>query len=212
MSTVKKIIIADDHVIFREGLKQVIANTANLIVADEVGSGQELLLKVQENDYDLVILDISMPGRNGLDTLVDLKRMRPKLPVLVLSMHPEEQYALRAYKSGASGYLTKGHPTSELIDALQKLALGKKYVGADLAESLVSNLWDPAPTEIQLSLSNREYQVLCMIASGKPVGKIATELSLSVKTISTYRSHILRKLNMQNNSELTRFALENHLV
>ncbi len=212
MSTVNRIIIADDHVIFREGLKQVIATTANMIVADEAGTGQELLQKVQEHDYDLVILDISMPGRNGLDTLIDLKRLRPKLPVLVLSMHPEEQYALRAYKSGASGYLTKGSPTSELIDALQKLALGKKYVSADLAESMVSGLGEPTQTEIQHSLSNREYQVLCMIASGKPVGKVAEELSLSVKTISTYRSHILRKLNMHNNSELTRFAIENNLV
>jgi len=212
MSTTKKIIIADDHVIFREGLKQVIATTVNMTVAAEASTGQELLLKVQENDYDLVILDISMPGRNGLDTLAELKRIRPKLPVLVLSMHPEEQYALRAFKSGASGYLTKGNPTSELIDALQKLVLGKKYVSADLAESMVSGLGAPSEAEIQHSLSNREYQVLCMIASGKPVGKIAIELSLSVKTISTYRSHILRKLGMQNNSELTRFAIENNLV
>ena len=212
MSTTKKIIIADDHVIFREGLKQVIDTTVDMTVAAEAGTGQELLQKVQENDYDLVILDISMPGRNGLDTLTELKRIRPKLPVLVLSMHPEEQYALRAFKSGASGYLTKGNPTSELIDALQKLALGKKYVSADLAEFMVAGLGEPAASEIQHSLSNREYQVLCMIASGKPVGKIAAELSLSVKTISTYRSHILRKLNMKNNSEMTRFALENSLV
>ncbi len=212
MPTFKKIIIADDHVIFREGLKQVIATTSNMVVAAEAGTGQELLQKVQENDYDLAVLDISMPGRSGLDTLVELKRIRPKLPVLVLSMHPEEQYALRAYKSGAFGYMTKGSPTSELIEALQKLALGKKYVSADLAESMVSGLGEPSPIEVQHSLSNREYQVLCMIASGKPVGKIATELSLSVKTISTYRSHILRKLNMQNNSELTRFAIENGLV
>ncbi len=212
MSTAKKIIIADDHMIFREGLKQVIATTVNLIVSDEASSGQELLRKVEENDYDLVVLDISMPGRNGLDTLAELKRIRPKLPVLILSMHPEEQYALRAYKSGASGYLTKGSLISEIIDALQKLALGKKYVSANLAESLVTGLGEPTPVEIQHSLSNREYQVLCMIASGKPVGKIAAELSLSVKTISTYRSHILRKLGMKNNSELTRFAIENSLV
>ena len=212
MSMVKRIIIADDHMIFREGLKQVIAMAPNMVVADEASSGQELLQKVQENDFDLVVLDISMPGRNGLDTLVELKKMKPKLPVLVLSMHPEEQYALRAYKSGASGYLTKGSPTSELLEALQKLALGKKYVSADLAESMVCGLGEPSTTEIQHTLSNREFQVLCMIASGKPVGKVADELSLSAKTISTYRSHILRKLNMQNNSELTRFAIENGLV
>ncbi|HEU0265571.1 MAG TPA: response regulator transcription factor [Geobacterales bacterium] len=212
MSLVKNIIIADDHMIFREGLKQVIATTSTMVVSGEASNGQELLQKVQEKSYDLVILDISMPGRNGLDMLLELKKLRPKLPVLVLSMHPEEQYALRAYKSGASGYLTKGSPTSELVDALQKLLLGKKYVSRDLAEALVSNLEESTTTEIHHRLSNREFQVMCMIASGKPVGKIATELSLSVKTISTYRSHILRKLNLQNNSELTRFALENHLV
>lgn len=209
---IKKIIIADDHVIFREGLKQVIATTPNMQVTGEAGTGQELLQKVQENDYDLVILDISMPGRNGLDTLGELKKIRPKLPVLVLSMHPEEQYALRAYKSGASGYMTKGSPTSELLDALGKLLLGKKYVSADMAESMVCGLGEPTQTEIQHTLSNREYQVLCMIASGKPVGKIAEELALSAKTVSTYRSHILRKLSMKNNSEMTRFAIENGLV
>jgi len=127
-------------------------------------------------------------------------------------MHPEEQYALRSYKSGASGYITKGSSTSELLDALGKLLLGKKYVSADMAEALVCGLGEPTQTEIQHTLSNREYQVLCMIASGKPVGKIAEELALSVKTISTYRSHILRKLSMQNNSEMTRFAIENSLV
>jgi len=189
----------------------VIATTQNMQVADEAGNGQELLRKVQEKDYDLVILDISMPGRNGLDTLGELKKIRPRLPVLVLSMHPEEQYALRSYKSGASGYMTKGSPTSELLDALGKLLLGKKYVSADMAEAMVCGLGEPT-TEIQHTLSNREYQVLCMIASGKPVGKIAEELALSVKTISTYRSHILRKLSMQNNSEMTRFAIENSLV
>lgn len=212
MSTINKIIIADDHMIFREGLKQVIATTANMLVTGEAGSGQELLQKVQEDFHDLVILDISMPGRSGLDILVELKKIRPKLPVLVLSMHPESQYALRAFKSGASGYLTKGCPTSELLDALQKLVLGKKYVSSDLAESLVSSFGEPLQNEIQHSLSNREYQVLCLLASGKTVGMIAKELSLSVKTISTYRSHILRKLGMKNNSELTRFAIENHLV
>ncbi len=207
-----RIIIADDHVIFREGLKQVIASTENMVVADETGSSQELLQKVQENDYDLVILDVSMPGRNGLDTLMELKKNKPKLPVLILSMHPEEQYALRAYKSGASGYVTKGSPVSELLEALRKISIGKKYVSADLAEAMVCSLGESTETEIQHTLSNREYQVLCMIASGKPVSKIAEELSLSVKTISTYRGHILRKLNMNNNSEMTRFAIENGLI
>lgn len=212
MSTVKKVIIADDHVIFREGLKQVIATTQTMLVVDEAGTGQELLQKVQEKDFDMAVIDISMPGRNGLDTLVELRKIRPKLPVLVLSMHPEEQYALRAYKSGAAGYITKGSPISELLEALRKISQGKKYISADLAESMICGLTEPTQTEIHHTLSNREYQVLCMIASGKPVSKIGDELSLSVKTISTYRSHILRKLNMKNNSEMTRFAIENCLV
>lgn len=212
MSMSKKVIIADDHVIFRVGLKQVINTNTELAVVDEASTGEELLRKVQEKDFDLVILDISMPGRSGLDTLAELKKIRPKLPVLVLSMHPEEQYAMRAYKSGASGYLTKGNPTSELLSALQKIMAGKKYVSADLAESLISSLGEAASGEAYHDLSNREFQVLCMIASGKPVGRIATDLSLSVKTISTYRAHILRKLNLQNNSEMTRFALDNKLV
>jgi two-component system, NarL family, invasion response regulator UvrY len=207
-----RIIIADDHSVFREGLKQVIGTTVDMSVVDEAVSGQELLNKIQSNVYDIVVLDISMPGRNGLDVLVELKSLRPKLPVLVFSMHPEEQYALRAFKSGASGYLTKGSPSRELLDALQKISLGKKYVSPSLAEFLVSGLTDSNQQDLLHSLSNREYQVMSLIASGKTVGKIAVELSLSVKTVSTYRAHILRKLNMKNNAELTRFVIENNLL
>ena len=207
-----RIIVADDHAIYREGLKQVIETTIDMTVVDEAVNGQELLSKVQNNDYDMVILDITMPGRNGLDVLVDLKNIKPKLPVLVLSMHPEEQFALRAYKSGASGYLTKSSPSTELLDALYKISQGKKYVSSDLAESLVTGLSDVSQQELQHSLSNREYQVMSLIGSGKTVGKIADELALSVKTVSTYRAHILRKLNMSNNAEITRFVIENNLL
>ncbi|HXE94801.1 MAG TPA: response regulator transcription factor [Dongiaceae bacterium] len=207
-----RIIIADDHAVFREGLKQVIGTTVDMSVVDEAASGQELLNKIQSNDYDLVVLDISMPGRNGLDVLVELKSLRPKLPVLVLSMHPEEQYALRAFKSGASGYLTKGSSSKELLEALQKISLGKKYVSPSLAEFLVSGFTDSNQQDLLHSLSNREYQVMTLIGSGKTVGKIAVELSLSVKTVSTYRAHILRKLNMKNNAELTRFVIEQNLL
>ena len=212
MNDVKKILIADDHAIFREGLKQVIAKTVDMVVADEATDGQEALCKIRENDYDIVLLDISMPGRNGLDILTEIKNLRPKLPVLILSMHPEEQYAIRAFKAGASGYLTKGNPPHELIEALQKVALGKKYISPGLAEALAGSIGNDAPTLPHNDLSNREFQVLCLIASGKPVGKIAGELSLSVKTISTYRAQILRKMNLQNNSELTRYALQNELI
>ena len=208
----KKILVADDHSIFREGLKQVIGASVDMTVVDEAVNGQELLSKIQVNEYDMVILDISMPGRNGLDVLVEIKNIKPKLPVLVLSMHPEEQYALRAYKSGASGYLTKGSPSDELLNALHKISLGKKYVSSAMAESLVMGLSDPKTQELHHSLSNREYQVMSLIASGKTVGKIADELNLSVKTVSTYRAHILTKLNMKNNAELTRFVIENNLL
>jgi two-component system invasion response regulator UvrY len=212
MNMTKKILIADDHAIFREGLKQIIAKTVDMVVADEATDGQEVLGKVRENDYDIVLLDISMPGRNGLDILAEIKSLRPKLPVLILSMHPEEQYAVRAFKAGASGYLTKGNPPQELIEALQKVALGKKYVSPNLAEALVDTIGNDAPKPPHNELSNREFQVLCLIASGKPVGKIAVELALSVKTISTYRTQILRKMNMQNNAELTRYAIQNELL
>lgn len=208
----KRILVADDHAIFREGLKLVIGNSVDMTVVDEAINGQDLLKKIQNNDYDVVILDISMPGRNGLDALVEIKNIKPKIPVLVMSMHPEEQYALRAYKSGASGYLTKGSPSADLIDALQKISMGKKYVSTSLAESLVAGLSDHSKQDLVHSLSNREFQVMNLIASGKTVGMIAVELSLSVKTVSTYRAHILDKLNMKNNAELTRFVIENNLL
>jgi two-component system invasion response regulator UvrY len=212
MNVTKKILVADDHAIFREGLKQVIAGIVDMVVADEATDGQEVLGKVRENDYDVILLDISMPGRNGLDILAEIKSLKPKLPVLILSMHPEEQYALRAFRAGASGYLTKGNAPQELIEALHKVALGKKHISPNLAEALVGSLDCSAPQFPHNDLSNREFQVLGMIASGKPVGKIAAELSLSVKTVSTYRTQILRKMNMTNNAELTRYAIQNQLV
>jgi two-component system, NarL family, invasion response regulator UvrY len=207
----KKVLIADDHAIFREGLKQVIAKTVDMVVVDEAENGQEALRKVQTNEYDLVVLDISMPGRNGLDMLTEIKRVNRKLPVLVLSMHPEEQYAARAFKAGAAGYLTKGRPTSELLEALQKISLGKRYVSASLAESLAGNLAGEN-TRLPLDgLSIREYQVMCLIATGRKPQQIADSLALGVKTVGTYRARILKKMNMKSNADLTRFVLENGL-
>jgi DNA-binding NarL/FixJ family response regulator len=203
-----RILVADDHEIFRKGLKTIIGMSVDMTVVDEASNGEELLGKVLNNDYDMVILDISMPGRNGLDVLVEIKIIKPNLPVLVLSAHSEEQYALQAYKSGAAGYMTKGSLSLELLEALQKIALGKKYVSTSLAESLVNGLSGCNPQGLLQTLSTREYQVLSLIASGKSLGTIADEMALSVKTISTYRAHILRKLNLNNNAELTRFVIE----
>jgi DNA-binding NarL/FixJ family response regulator len=203
-----RILVADDHEIFREGLKRIVATSADMTVVDEATNGRELISMVRDNDYDMVILDVSMPGRNGNDALGEIRLIKPKLPVLVLSTHTDEQNALRAYKSGASGYLTKGTPSGELLDALHKISLGQKYVSAALAESLVNGLSAPDTRDLLDTLSTREYQVMSLIASGKPVGKIAVELALSVKTVSAYRANILRKLNLENNSELTRFVIE----
>jgi DNA-binding NarL/FixJ family response regulator len=196
----------------RDGLKLNINATSDMMVAGEAGDGQEALNKIRENDYDAVILDISLPGRDGLDTLVEIKRLKPSLPVLILSSHPAEQYALRTYRAGATGYLSKMCPPAEIIVALQKAVLGKKYINPEFSEYLLDGVTNKGHEQPHHNLSNREYQVLCLIASGKTVSMIASQLSLSVKTVSTYRSFILRKMNMKNNAELTRYAIENKLV
>jgi len=204
-----RILVANDHETSRSGVKRIVATLVDLTVVDEAAGTQDLFSKVHHNDYDIVILDVSMPGRKGLDALVELKLIRPKLPVLVLSAHPEEQFALRAYKYGASGYLAKGTAPGELVAALHEISSGKKYVSATLAESLVSSgLGNLATRALLSSLSNREYQVITLIASGKTVRKIAMELVLSVNTVRSYRAHILSKLNLKNNAELTRFVIE----
>ena len=207
-----QILIADDHPIVREGLKQILEETPDMLVADEAGNAQEVLDKVWKNDYDVLLLDISMPGRSGLDIIKELKSAKPNLRVLVLSVHPEEQYAVRVLKAGASGYLTKESDPDELIAAIRKVSQGRKYVSASLAEKLAFELGMDTERPPHETLSDREYQVLCMIASGKPVKEIAKELSLSVKTVSTYRSRILEKMNMKNNAELTRYAIKHELV
>lgn len=212
MKNILKICIADDHAIFREGLKQIIAGTTNMVVAGEAADSSEMLEKVRQGDYDLAILDISLPGRSGLDILVEIKAMKPKLPVLILSMHPEEQYALRALKSGASGYLTKGSSSQELLAALQRISLGKKYVSDSLAEAMACRLGadnDRLPHE---QLSDREFQVMGMIAAGTTPKKIAEQLMISIKTVNTYRTRILQKMNATCNADLTRYALEHRLL
>ena len=207
-----RILIADDHPVFRRGLKQIIQETADMVVAAEAVDGREALLKARTGEYDVVLLDITMPIRNGVDVLSQLKHERPTLPVLMLSMHPEEQYAVRALRAGASGYLTKESAPEELVAAIRKVSTGGKYVSASLAEhlaSLVQEKGDPLPHE---TLSGREYQVMCLIASGKTVSEAARELALSVKTVSTYRARILEKLRLKNTAELIRYAAKNELV
>ena len=207
-----KILIADDHPIVRAGFKQVLSDTPDMLVADEAGNGQEVLNLIGKKDYDLVLLDISMPGRSGLEILKDLKSEKPKLPVLILSIYPEEQYAVRALRAGASGYMTKASAANELIAAIRKISAGGKYISASLAEKLAFYLDGDATRPPHETLSDREYQVMLMIASGKTVTEIADELCLSVKTISTYRTHILEKMKMKNNAEITLYAVQNKLV
>ena len=207
-----KILIADDHPIVRKGLKEIIEETPGMKVIDEASNGQEVLKKIFQKDIHVVLLDISMPGRSGLDILRDIKRLKPKLVVLVLSMHPEEQYAVQALKEGASGYLTKKSAPDELLTALRKVSSGGKYVSSSLAERLAYALEKDVEQPLHETLSVREYEVMRMIASGKTVTEIGKELFLSPKTISTYRARILEKMRMKNNSQLVRYAIKNQLV
>jgi len=183
-----------------------------ILIAGEASNGHEVLAEISKNKYDVVVLDISMPGINWLDTLKQIKSKSPNTFVLVLSIHPEDQYAVRALKAGASGYLSKESAPDELIVAIRKVATGKKYVSPSLAENLAINLERDTEKPIHEALSDREYQVMCMIANGKSLKEIADSLSLSDKTISTYRSRILEKMKMKNNAEITRYAITHGLV
>lgn len=207
-----EILIVDDHPIVREGFKQVISETNDMTVADEASNGQEALSLVRKREYDLIMLDISMPGRSGLEILKELKNEYPKIPVLILSIYPEEQYAVRAFRAGASGYLTKASAPNELIFAIRKIVKGGRYVTESLAERLTYYLDQDASRPLHDVLSDREYQVLLMLGSGKTVKDIAEELFLSVKTISTYRTHILEKMKMKNNAEITLYVVKNGLI
>ena len=206
------ILIADDHSVVREGLKQIISGNADMTVLAEACSGNEAIEKIRKNPISVAILDISMPGKNGLDTLKELKVMHPDLPVLILSMYPEEQYALRFFRAGASGYLTKKSAPEELVNAIRTVSRGKKYVSPVLAEKLIGELDVTNEKPLHSALSDREFQVLCLLASGKTSGEIAEELFLSVKTISTYRARILEKLRLKNTAELINYAIQNQLV
>src|SRR5713226_3371015 len=207
-----RVLIADDHAILRRGLKEILVRELEVVTCGEAEDARQVLTEVQNQTWDLVILDISMPGRSGLDLLSDLQRTHPKLPVLVLSMHAEDQYGKRVLKAGASGYMNKESAPEELIKAVRKLLGGGRYVSPALAETLASDLSDDAGRPAHESLSDREFEVLRNIASGKTVTQIAKALNLSVPTVSTYRARILEKMNMSTTAELMRYALSNHLV
>jgi two-component system, NarL family, invasion response regulator UvrY len=206
------LMIADDHPIVRKGIKQLFDETQDISVVYEVSNGQEIFNIIKEKKIDIVLLDISMPGRSGLDILKQLKNENPDIIILILSMYPEEQYAIRALKAGASGYITKESAPDELVNAVRKVYAGGKYVSMTLAEKLAYEFDNTKAKNPHEKLSDREFQVMCMIASGKSVTEISHEIFLSIKTISTYRTRILEKMNFKNNSDITRYALENHLV
>lgn len=205
-------LIADDHAVVRRGLRELLKEEISNITFAEAATAQETLALVKKQDWEIVILDISMPGKSGMDILADLKALRPHLPVLFLSVHPEEQFAKRALQTGAAGYLTKESIPEELVGAVRKVLGGGRYVSQELMEKLAWDVHRDVHRPDHEALSNREFQVLRMLASGSTVKQVADELGLSVKTVSTYRARILLKMGMRNTAELIRYAIRHHLV
>ncbi len=207
-----KILVVDDHALIRKGMKQILDDTEDMRVAGEAESGALAIRMAQENRYDVVLLDITMPDRNGIDILRQLKINHPHMPVLMLSMHPEEQYAVRSMKAGAAGYLSKQSAPTQLVTAIRQVASGKKYISSELAEQLADGLSQGYQELLHQTLSNREYQTLCLMASGKSLSEIADAMSLSAKTVSVYRARLLEKMKLRNNAEAVRYAINNHLI
>lgn len=207
-----RVLIADDHAVVRQGLRQILAEIPELSAVGEAQNGEEALDQVRAEPWDVLVLDMSMPGRGGLDVLKDVRRERPQTRVLVLSMHPEDQFAVRLLKAGAAGYLTKESAPEELVAAVRKVMTGGKYISATLAEKLAFDMDRDNDRPAYETLSDREFQVLRMLATGKTVQQIAGELMLSAKTISTYRARILDKMNVRTNAELIHYAIQNQLI
>lgn len=207
-----RILIADDHAIVRAGLRQFIADQADMSIAGEAATGAETVSLVRAEPFDVVLLDISMPDRNGVDTLKQLKQIRPEMPVLMLSAHAEEQCAVNLLRAGAAGYVGKDSASTQLVSAIRTVAHGRKYVSQDLAQQLADGVSGRGGEPLHAQLSQREFQIFCKLASGMPVSKIAKELFLSVKTVSTYRSRVLEKMGMKTNADLTYYAIKNHLI
>ena len=207
-----KILLADDHAVVRQGVKQILAEAFTQAAFGEAKNAHELLTLVNNEHWDIVVLDLTMPGGNGLEALKQIKHDHPQLPVMVLSMFPEDQYAVRTIRAGAAGYLNKESAPEELVRAIRKILHGGEYISASVADELVMYARNDNDQPLHKQLSDREYQVLCLIASGKEVKEISTELALSAKTISTYRSRLLEKMHMNTNAELTYYAIQNGLV
>jgi DNA-binding NarL/FixJ family response regulator len=207
-----RILIADDHAVVRKGLKQIITDEFPSAEITEVGDVESLIVQVIKGDWDVIICDISMPGRSGVEALEQIKQIKPEIPVLMLSMHSEDQYAMRVLKAGASGFLNKSSVHEELIKAIHMVRLGRKYITASIAEKLAESLSVAPGKKLHESLSNREFEILKMIASGKSISEIAEQLLLSPTTVSTYRSRILEKMTLRSNADITRYALENGLI
>lgn len=206
------ILIVDDHAIVRQGLRQILVESGETIFIKEADCGSDAIRQVREGEWNVVVLDISLPDRNGIDILKQIKKEHPKIPVLMLSMHEEGLYAIRALKAGASGYITKQSAPGELMAAIRQVARGRKYLTATLAEALADSLGADYDQPSHETLSDREYQTLCLIASGKGLTDAADEMCLSVKTVSVYRARLLEKMKLKNNSELIHYAIKNGLV
>jgi DNA-binding NarL/FixJ family response regulator len=207
-----RVFIADDHAIVREGLKQILAEQRDIVVAGEAETGLDAVKLFRKSRCNVLLLDISLPDRNGIEVLKQIKSEQPELAVLMLSMHREDQYAIRSLKAGAAGYLTKQSAPKELVNAIRQVAGGQRYVSAQLAQALAAQLGENHEAPVHEALSDREYQTLTMIASGKTVSEIARELSLSVKTVSEYRSRLLAKMKLKTSAELTHYAIRNQLI
>jgi DNA-binding NarL/FixJ family response regulator len=206
-----RVLMGDDHAVVRKGLRQIIEEAGGMQVVAEAVDGDDVLAQLQRIACEVIVLDLSMPGRSGLDIIQEIRALLPELPILVLSVHPEEQYAVRLLKSGIAGYINKETAPDALVGAIRKVAAGGKYVSEALAEKLALGLATPDAQQAHERLSDREYRVLCMLGSGRSVSQIAEELIISVKTVSTYRTRLLEKLNMHTTAELIRYAIENDL-
>lgn len=208
-----EVLVVDDHTLIRKGLKQLLEDTDDIRVTGEAESGMQAVRMARTQHYDLILLDITLPDKYGIDILRQLKMQSPTLPVLILSMHPEEQYALRSIKAGASGYMSKQSAPSQLVTAIRQVASGRKYISSELAQQLANDLTQDKQQEVSHKiLSNREYQTLCLMASGKSLSEMADIMSLSAKTVSVYRARMLEKMHLKNNAEAVRYAINNHLI